>query len=494
MNILLVEDDAMLAAAIRERARQEGLVLDHAGDAESARLALLDNVYSVILLDLGLALAFCWICGGGVVVAYTASNEHSLWDGKLQSFGTRLLLSLPAEEINEGPFGPNLELPPEMQRDPENFAIQVWSHDRRLMIRSPAAPAKPFQPTFHNGFASVDASGQTWRVYTISDRDGLVSVQVANLQGVIDREMYGETLTALAAMTAVLVLVALLLLHALDRSLRPLSMIERALLRRKDFDLTPLPVAALPIELRPLVTSFNHLLVQLDKAVANERRFLGDAAHELRTPLSVLQAHVDVALHARSDAEREEALQMLQQGVRRSARMAEQLLDVARLDAMSCSISTEALDLAVLVEHVVHEYAYHVQHLGCTLVCEKAPAWVEGNLDELATLLRNLLDNAVRFARDSGRVEVACGEGPRWTVAERRRRRPRRAGGRARRHLPALLPPSRQPGPRQRQRPVAGGGHRPPARCAHRDRGWPGGKRLCGAHSLPCPCRQNAYR
>jgi len=360
----------------------------------------------------GLALAFCWICGGGVVVAYTASNEHSLWDGKLQSFGTRLLLSLPAEEINEGPFGPNLELPPEMQRDPENFAIQVWSHDRRLMIRSPAAPAKPFQPTFRNGFASVEASGQTWRVYTISDRDGLVSVQVANLQSVIDREMYGETLTALAAMTAVLVLVALLLLHALDRSLRPLSVIERALLRRKDFDLTPLPVDALPVELRPLVTSFNHLLEQLDKAVANERRFLGDAAHELRTPLSVLQAHVDVALHARTDAERAEALQMLQQGVRRSARMAEQLLDVARLEAMSCSISTEALDLAVLVEHVVHEYTYHAQRLGCTLVAEKAPAWVEGNLDELATLLRNLLDNAVRFARDGGRVEVACGVGP----------------------------------------------------------------------------------
>lgn len=299
-----------------------------------------------------------------------------------------------------------------MQRDPENFAIQVWSHDRRLMIRSPAAPTKPFQPTFRNGFASVEASGETWRVYTISDRDGLVSVQVANLQSVIDREMYGETLTALAAMTAVLVLVALLLLHALDRSLRPLSVIERALLRRKDFDLTPLPVAALPVELRPLVTSFNHLLVQLDKAVANERRFLGDAAHELRTPLSVLQAHVDVALHARSDAERAEALQMLQQGVRRSARMAEQLLDVARLDAMSCSISTEALDLAVLVEHVVHEYTYHAQRLGCTLVSEKAPAWVEGNLDELATLLRNLLDNAVRFARDGGQVAVTCGVGP----------------------------------------------------------------------------------
>lgn len=360
----------------------------------------------------GLALAFCWVCGGGVVVAYIASNEHSLWDGKLQSFGTRLLLSLPAEEINEGPFGPNLELPPEMQRDPENFAIQVWSHDRRLMIRSPSAPAAPLQPTFRNGLATLEAGGQSWRVYTISDRDGLVSVQVANLQGVIDREMYGEVLFALAMMTAVLVLVAVLLLHALERSLRPLSVIERALLLRKAFDLTPLPLAALPVELRPLVTSFNHLLVQLDKAVGNERRFLGDAAHELRTPLSVLQAHVEVALHARSDDERRQALEMLQQGVRRSARMAEQLLDMARLDAMSCSIRTEALDLAQLVEHVVHEYIYHAERLGCRLDFAAAPAWVEGNLDELATLLRNLLDNAVRFARDGGRVLVACGAGP----------------------------------------------------------------------------------
>lgn len=360
----------------------------------------------------GLALALCWICGVGVVAVYTASNEHSLWDGKLQSFGSRLLVSLPAEEINDGPFGPGLELPPEMQRDPENFAIQVWSNDRRLVIRSPSAPETPFQPSYRNGFATLEAAGQSWRVYTISDRHSLVSVQVANLQSVIDREMYGETLGALAAMTAVLVLVALLLGHALNRSLRPLAVIEQALLRRADFDLTPLPVATLPVELQPLVTSFNHLLVQLDAAVAAERRFLGDAAHELRTPLSVLQAHVEVALHARSDEERQSALLMLQQGVRRSARMAEQLLDMARLDAMSSSMRTAPLDLAQLVTHVMHEYEYHAQSLGCTLRAEPGPAWVEGNLDELATLLRNLLDNAVRFARDGGRVEVTCGVGP----------------------------------------------------------------------------------
>ena len=85
---------------------------------------------------------------------------------------------------------------------------------------------------------------------------------------------------------------------------------------------------------------------------------------------------------------------------------------MARLDAMSCAIRTEALDLAQLVEHVVHEYTYHAQRMDCTLDCDMAPAWVEGNLDELATLLRNLLDNAIRFARDGGRVQVACGAGP----------------------------------------------------------------------------------
>lgn len=358
-----------------------------------------------------LALALCWICGGSVVALWTASTGHSVWDSRLQAFATRLLLVIPAGEIGGGPFGPGLELPPELQREHENFAIQVWGAGE-LKIKTPTAPLIPFQPSFRNGFATLDVAGRDWRVYTISDRNSEVSVQVANLQSTIDAEQYREMLVALAVMTGVLLLVSLLLGHALDRSLRPLGVIERALLRRRDFDLTPLPVAALPVELQPLVTSFNHLLVQLDSAVSAERRFLGDAAHELRTPLSVLQAHVDVALHARTDGERQAALATLQQGVRRTARMAEQLLDMARLDALSSSMHTAPLDLAQLVAHVVDEYDYHAASLGADLAAHTAPAPIDGNLDELATLLRNLLDNAVRFARDGGHVRIGCGAGP----------------------------------------------------------------------------------
>ena len=359
----------------------------------------------------GLAMIFCWVCGVGIVAAWTASTEHGIWDRKLQAFGTRLLLSIPAGEVSDGPFGPGLELPPDVAKETENFAIQVWSAGR-LFIKTPAAPMVPFQPSYRNGFATVSVAGATWRVYTISDRLGKASVQVANLQSVIDREMYGEMLIALAAMTGVLVLVAVVLGHALNRSLRPLADIERALLQRRDFDATPLPIDPLPVELQPLVISFNHLLLRLDAAILAERRFLGDAAHELRTPLSVLQVHVDVAIHARAPDERDSALQALQAGVRRSARMAEQLLDMARLDAISSAIRTEQVNLAVLVEHVVSEYAYHAERLGCVLAADPVPACVDGSLDELATLLRNLLDNAVRFSRDGGHTLVRCGNGP----------------------------------------------------------------------------------
>ncbi len=358
---------------------------------------------------LALTLVFCWVGSVGLLVAYTANSESSVWDSKLQAFGTRLLVSIPADKVHRGPFGPGLELPADVQRQPENFAFQVWNAEHKLFIKTPAAPATPFQPTFMDGFVSNVVDGKKWRIYTISDRYGQISVQVANLQSVVDREMQFEALVALAILTAVLLAVAALLGRALDRSLRPLADIEHALLERRDFDLTPLPLRDLPLELQPLVTSFNHLLVQLDSAIGAERRFIGDAAHELRTPLAALQAQADVALHAATLEDKDAALRTLQQVARRNTRLAEQLLDMARLDAQVTTPRTSVVDLPQLAEHVVSEYAFQASRRGCTIAIEAAPAQVAGNIDELATLLRNVVDNAVRFAGAGGHVSVSCG-------------------------------------------------------------------------------------
>jgi signal transduction histidine kinase len=358
---------------------------------------------------LGLTLACCWIGGVGLVVTYTAHSESSRWDSRLQTFGTRLLLSIPAGKVGRGPFGPGLELPPAQQRMEENFAFQIWKTDGKLFIKTPSAPGLPFQPSFVDGFASRVVAGRKWRIYTISDRYHQVSVQVANLQSVADREMQCEALVALAILTAVLLVVAALLGRALDRSLRPLADMEDALRRRRDFDLAPLPPGDLPLELHPLVRSFNHVLRQLDDAIGAERRFIGDAAHELRTPLAALQAQADVALHAATPADKDAALHTLQAVARRSARLAEQLLDVARLDAGAAVDRSKRVDLAVLAMHVAREHNFHASRRGCTIDLDTAAAPVAGDVDEVATLLRNLVDNAVRFAGTGGRVLVRCG-------------------------------------------------------------------------------------
>jgi signal transduction histidine kinase len=358
---------------------------------------------------IGATVVSCWAVGVGMVVVYTTNSENSIWDGKLQTFGTRLLLTLPAEKLNRGPYAPALELPTGMQAKADDFAFQVWRSDRKLFVKTPSAPDIPFEPSFRDGLESRVVAGRKWRIYTISDRDNRVSVQVANLQSVIDREMEYEALVALAILTAVLLVAAALLHRALDRSLRPLVALADAIRQRRDFDLAPLAATQLPLELQPLVGAFNHLLGRLDSAVAAERRFIGDAAHELRTPLSVMQAQADVALHAPSGSEKDRALRRVQQGARRTARLAEQLLDMARLDASDVASCTARVDLAQLVTHIVEEHAFHAARLGCMLDMATAPADAIGDIDELAILLRNLVDNAIRFASSGGQVVVASG-------------------------------------------------------------------------------------
>jgi signal transduction histidine kinase len=367
-----------------------------------------------------LALAFftCWIVGGGALVVYTWRSGDSVWDAKMQAFANKLMMALPADQIDEGPFGGGLQLPFDSKAAPENFSFQVWNGKSRPFIKTPDVPARPFHDLRQNGFFSTEIDGKKWRVYSVSDRSGLVTIQVANLQSVVDWEMQREALIALSLLTIVLVGVGLVLEYALYRALRPIAAIGASVLRRQKFDLTPLPLNDLPAELCPLVESFNHLLLRLDEAVGSERRFIGDAAHELRTPLAALQAQAEVALGAALPAEKDAALVKLLAVARRSTRLAEQLLDLARLDAGATTARATLADAGELIRHVAHEYEFHAEQNQRTLAIEAAPCRIVCDIDDIAILLRNLVDNALRFAPKGGRVRIACGhadtaDGPR---------------------------------------------------------------------------------
>jgi len=217
-------------------------------------------------------------------------------------------------------------------------------------------------------------------------------------------------LTAMLLNTVELAIVGLLMWWAVVASLRPLKAISAEISKRKAFDATPLPAEQVPSELRPLIVGFNALLGRVDNAIKAEHQFIADAAHELRTPLAALHVQADVALLAGTPERKDEALRKLLDIAQRSHRLAEQLLDLARLDAGLHELSVQRVDLLELANHVVSEFAVRAADRGTRLSIDGTSCWVRCDVDELGILIRNLIDNALRHGRADGTVEVTCSQ------------------------------------------------------------------------------------
>jgi two-component system sensor histidine kinase QseC len=198
---------------------------------------------------------------------------------------------------------------------------------------------------------------------------------------------------------------ALLLWLAVAFALRPLRDMADALATRAPDHLQPLALATTPAEIVPLVTRLNTLFAGIERALDNERRFTADAAHELRTPLAALKAQTQVALAADSAQERDHALQQIDAGCDRAARLVEQLLTIARLDARTLE-HTEPVALRVLAEDVLAASAGAAIDRHCDLALQDGDAVIRGDAVLLRSLLRNLIDNAIAHS-GAQQIDVA---------------------------------------------------------------------------------------
>jgi two-component system OmpR family sensor kinase len=173
--------------------------------------------------------------------------------------------------------------------------------------------------------------------------------------------------------------------------------------------LEPLPVTDTPEEVVPLVQSLNDLLRRLDEALAAQKAFVADAAHELRTPIAALQLQVQMLERAASDAERHAAIGDLQAGVRRGAHLVNQLLTLARQDPDLTDRSKSPMSLGELARSTVAEHVVAAEERQIDLGMTQADdaAIIQGNADGLRILLRNLVDNALRYTPAGGAVDVA---------------------------------------------------------------------------------------
>lgn len=217
-------------------------------------------------------------------------------------------------------------------------------------------------------------------------------------------------LTAMVLNTVEMVVVGLLTWLAVVVSLRPLRTLSDGIRARQPFDSTPLPNESVPTELRPLIEAFNSLLARVDAAMHAERQFIADAAHELRTPLAALHVHAEVALKADTLQRKDDAIRKLLEVSNRTHRLADQLLDLARLDAGLHATGRQQIDLMTLSRHVIDEFTIRADARGTRLILAGSPCFIRGDVDDIGVLLRNLIDNGLRHGKEQGVIEVRCGQ------------------------------------------------------------------------------------
>jgi two-component system sensor histidine kinase TctE len=208
----------------------------------------------------------------------------------------------------------------------------------------------------------------------------------------------------------ILGLSAFLVWFGVSRGLRPLGNVRDAVASRSPIDLSPLDLKDVPKEVRPLVTAINDLLDRLQQDLQAQRRFVANAAHQLRTPIAGLKTQTEVALRQTEPREVEHALAQIHTGAERAARLANQLLALARAEpgAVDAQLFRE-VDLNVVCKNACREFVPQALSKRIDLGFESAdgPVFVHGDPASLYELVCNLIHNAVQYTPPDGHVTVA---------------------------------------------------------------------------------------
>jgi heavy metal sensor kinase len=168
------------------------------------------------------------------------------------------------------------------------------------------------------------------------------------------------------------------------------------------------PSDSVPAELRPFVSTVRQMLDRLDVAMRQQKTFIADAAHELRTPIAVAKSTMQVALAAdRSNEEYRRALQDATDDLRRGERVVTELLTLARLEEAGGQTQFQELNLSQLLADLAESFHQRISAAGGKLVSELAPARIRGDAMQLQMLFSNLLDNALRHGPAHGEIRLA---------------------------------------------------------------------------------------
>ncbi len=298
----------------------------------------------------------------------------------------------------------------ELPANPENsdFVIHIWNVFTGRRIWSPGFP---FVESATLGWSDLTVQNERWRVYALPTETSII--QVAQPWAVRERLAREAALRVIVPLLLLLPLMAAAAAWIIARAMRPLKSITTQIEHRDIHSLSPVAAADLPAEVSPLVEELNRLLVRLAAAFASQRDFVADAAHELRSPLTALSLHLQLVERARDDTERTVATGRLRAAIDRATHLVSQLLTLARNEPAGVPMNAAPVALGAIAGDVVGDLQPLAQQRRIRIELD-APGElaVRADAEALRILVRNLLDNALRYSPEESTVSVRALRNP----------------------------------------------------------------------------------
>lgn len=364
-----------------------------------------------LALGLGAVLTVLWLGAMAWTIRDLRHEMHEVFDSALMETAQRLLPLAVTEIVNRDPADGNQRLAP-ISEHTEFFTYILRDATGAILMRSHAADPALFPGWTGPGFQET----ATHRFYSEATLQGTIRLTVAEplqeRQGVAHEIMMRLGLPLLLVLPLTLIAVAVLV----RLGLAGLTRFRDAIAGRGARDLSPVPVAGLPAELRPVAQTVNDLLARLSDAFEAERGFAANAAHELRTPLAGAIAQAQRLRSETGDPASAERAAAIEVTLKRLTRTSERLMQLARAEGGRLRGDTPA-DLRPVLRVVTDEMARMGHEGRLSLSLPGAPVMSDLDPDALAILARNLIDNALRHGMADAPVTITLAPGGRLSVA-----------------------------------------------------------------------------
>ncbi|MDO8954214.1 MAG: ATP-binding protein [Gammaproteobacteria bacterium] len=291
----------------------------------------------------------------------------------------------------------------------DKMVFQIWNLNKnQLIMKSSNTPSESLS-TKNKGFDVVTlADGSSWYSMSLINQNKNIRTVVA-----IQKKLTTSVMLPLLVYDSILLVIvfiglALLLILLIQISLSPLERVTTEISERGPTHLTSIGTDEIPVEIAPLVNALNRLFLQMRESIAREKQFTTDAAHELRTPLAAVKTQVEVVLREKDELQRIRILNNILIGTNRITHIVDQLLTLSRLESSTKLTRSQALDLNKLTAQIVADLALSAisKQIEIELFAPDEEIIINGEPNLITILIRNLVDNAIRYTPTHGKIAV----------------------------------------------------------------------------------------